>query len=100
MIFEGQTNLKITVDLDLNENENIAGATALIKYIKPDGSTGSFSAIIEDIYDGIIYYDVQLPTEIVGVGKWILWAHITFADGRTAPGEPFTMEVVKEGAIC
>lgn len=99
-VYENQTKLRLRADLKLEEDENILNCDTIIKYVKPDKTTGSFVATIEDAYKGLIYYDVVLPTEIVGVGKWILWAYVTFPDGRVVPGEPFIMEVFKEGTIC
>jgi hypothetical protein len=100
-IFKSQTKLRIQVDLDLDATEDIVGATpVLIKYIKPDGTEGSFTATIEDAFKGIIYYDIVSVSDIDVVGKWTLWAHITFSSGKIAAGEPFIMEVFNEGATC
>lgn len=96
-IYELQTELTIKADTEVD----ITGASAtLIKYIKPDGTTGSFTASIDNAVNGIIAYDIVDNTDIVGVGKWILWAHVTFASGKYAAGTPFTMEVFSEGDTC
>ena len=88
--FKNQTKLRIRLTTDAN----ISGATCLIKYIKPSGITGSWSATIENATTGIIYYDIVKQTtpspvvqQINEDGWWRLWAHITWADGTSAPGE-------------
>jgi len=96
-VYEGQTELTLRAKTEVD----IQGAIAtLIKYIKPDETTGSFAASIENAYKGIISYEVVDENDIVGVGKWILWAHVTFSNGKVAAGKPYTMEVSKEGSIC
>ena len=81
-IFKGQTKLRIKVDLDLDATDDIAGADPVIlKYIKPDGTEGSFPAVIEEAYKGLIYYDIVSVSNINQVGKWTLWGYITFSSG-------------------
>lgn len=97
MIYKGQTELSIRV----NTGVDITGATAvLLKYKDPNGLEGSFTATIYDSYEGIINYDIVSSLDLNVVGKWTFWSHITFANAKSAPGKPFTLEVFKEGAIC
>ena len=96
-VYKGQTELKLRVDVGVD----IQGATStLIKYKKPDGSTGSFAASIEDAFEGIIFYDVLSSNDLDVVGKWTFWAYIVFLNGNEAPGCPYTLEVFEEGSIC
>lgn len=95
-IFEGQNALRFEADT----NVDITGAVGtLIKYIKPDGSSGTFSASIDDAENGIIYYDVVNTTELDQEGTWIMWAHVTFSDGRVAQGVPIRVKVFAEGTL-
>jgi hypothetical protein len=95
IIFKNQSSLKIT----LTTNVNITGALSrLIKYIKPDGSTGSWTATAGTLLTGEIYYDF-IGTELNVIGTWIVWAYVTFADGRSAPGTPAEFEVRTEGDL-
>lgn len=95
MIFKNQTSLRIR----LTTNVDITGATSLnIKYKKPSGDVGSWTAISEDSLLGIIYYDVQ-SGDINESGNWYIWAYVTFSDSRSAPGESVKVEVYEEGEI-
>lgn len=97
MIYKGQTELSIRV----NTGVDITGATStLIKYKDPNGLEGSFTASIYDSYEGILNYDIVSSTDLNVVGKWTFWSYVTFANAKSAPGKPFTVEVFKEGAIC
>jgi len=97
-LYAGQTKLRIR----LTVGQDITGATVLVKYRKPDGTEGSFAdAHIEDNANGIIYCDVnadgsEIPT--ANFGEWMFWAHITFADGRFAPGEAIWEHFYEEPA--
>ncbi|AEF84837.1 conserved hypothetical protein [Treponema primitia ZAS-2] len=92
-IYKGQSALRITVKT-FTDLEGID--SAVIKYRKPDGTTGSFTAGIGDVARGVIYHEC-LAGEIDKAGWWSLWAFITFADGRTAAGETARVFVWNEG---
>ncbi|MFP3041637.1 hypothetical protein LQZ19_07405 [Treponema primitia] len=92
-IYRGQSALRITVKTftDLEGIEE-----AIIKYRKPDGSTGSFAAGIGDAAKGVIFHEC-IEGEIDKAGWWVFWAFITFGDGRTAAGETVRVFVWQEG---
>jgi hypothetical protein len=71
--------------------------SAVIKYRKPDGSTGEFAAGVADTAKGIISHEC-IEGDITMAGWWTLWAYITFADGRTAAGEAAKIFIWDEGA--
>jgi len=90
--FNGQSDL----DFTLNVGVDITSAlSTVIKYIKPSGGTGSFTAAIQD-NSGIIYYSC-VNGDIDEYGLWTFWAYITFSDGRSAPGKPFKITFKEEG---
>jgi len=93
-IFKGQTALRITLKTfcDLEGIEN-----AVIKYRKPNGRTGEFSAAVGDSAKGVIFYEC-IEGDIDASGWWAFWAFITFADGRTAAGETARVYIWNEGA--
>lgn len=94
-IFVGQDKLNLVVTV----GQDITGATAtLIKYIKPSGDTGSFSATITDATTGELTYDVQAG-DLDQYSNWIFWAHITYADAQIGIGEPVSIHVFKEGEL-
>ena len=92
-VYLNQSSLRI----QLTTNVDITGATeTLIKYKKPSGTTGQWTAQVEAAGDGIIYYDLT-GTELDEIDTWTLWAYVTFSDDRVAPGEPVKMIVHTEG---
>ncbi len=92
-IFRGQSALRIT----LKTYCDLEGVlSAVIKYRKPDGKTGEFSAAVGDIANGVIFHEI-IEGEINVSGWWAFWAFITFTDGRTAAGEAARVYVWQEG---
>ena len=92
-IYKGQT----AVTVQLTVGRDITDATALIKYRKPGGTTGSWSAEITDAEKGIIRYRVAGPDDLDEAGVWVFWADITFSTGKHAEGEPFTRRIYDPG---
>ena len=92
-IYKGQSALRITVNtfVDL---ENII--SAVIKYRKPNGTQGAFSAGIADSAKGVIFHEV-LEGELNITGWWVFWAFVIFTDGRTAAGEAAKVYIWEEG---
>jgi hypothetical protein len=94
-IYKAQTKLRIQRTV----SQDISGATALkIKYIKPDGTTGEWTATVGTAATGVIYYDVSSSSTLNLSGDWVTWAYVTFADARSAAGEPVMMRVYEEGS--
>jgi hypothetical protein len=92
-IFKGQTALRITLKT-FTDLEGIL--SAVIKYRKPNGSTGEFSAAVADMTRGVIFHEV-IEGELDLSGWWKFWAFVTFADGRTAAGETAKVFIWNEG---
>jgi len=92
-VFKGQSALRITVKTfcDLEGIEN-----AVIKYRKPNGKTGEFTAAVGDTEKGVIFHEC-IEGDIDASGWWAFWAFITFADGRTAAGETAKVFIWHEG---
>jgi hypothetical protein len=93
-IYKEQTSLRITVKTGVLISESDVPE---IKYKKPDGVLGSFSASIKDSETGTIYYDIQAATEIDISGWWMFWAFVTFSDGRYAMGKAVKVFVSEQG---
>ena len=92
-IYLNQSSLRI----ELTTEVDITGATARqIKYTKPDATAGNWTATAGDLTTGVIFYDLT-GTELDQIGTWTMWAYVTFADARTAPGEPVKVIVNTEG---
>jgi hypothetical protein len=92
-IFKGQSALRITVKTFTDLEDIIS---AVIKYRKPDGSTGEFAAGVGDEAKGVIFHEC-IEGEIDMAGWWVFWVFITFADGRTAAGEAAKVFIWDEG---
>jgi hypothetical protein len=92
-IFKGQSALRIACKT-FTDLEDIT--SAVIKYRKPDGSTGEFGAGVGDTAKGVIFHEC-IEGEIDIAGWWVFWAFITFGDGRTAAGEAAKVFIWKEG---
>jgi len=92
-IFRGQSALRITVRTFID----LEGITsAVIKYRKPNGSTGEFVAAVGDPANGVIFHEC-IEGELDASGWWVFWAFVMFADGRTAAGEAAKVYVWEEG---
>jgi hypothetical protein len=93
-IYVGQTalSLRLKTEVDLTYV-----TIALIKYKKPDGTLGSFTATLYDIVKGIIEYIVKSASDLDQRGEWTFWSHLTFANGNVAPGEAFIEMIYNEG---
>ncbi len=93
-IFVGQSKLRFqaTTGVDITSADPV-----LIKYKKPDGTTGSWTATIGTESTGIIYYDLTSVSDLDQAGLWTFWAHITFSDSLVAAGEIFTEQIYTEG---
>jgi len=92
-IFVGQSALRITLKT-FCDLEGVL--SAVIKYKKPNGFLGEFSAFIVDMAKGVISHEC-IEGELDISGWWVLWAFITFSDGRTAAGEAAKVYIWKEG---
>jgi hypothetical protein len=92
-IYKCQTALRITLKTFVDLEGIIS---AVIKYRKPDGTVGEFSAAVSDTANGIIFHEV-IEGEIDVSGWWTFWAFITFSDERTAAGEAAKVYVWEEG---
>jgi hypothetical protein len=92
-IFKGQSALRIVVKTFTDLEDIIS---TVIKYRKPDGSIGEFGAGVGDAVRGIIFHEC-IEGELDMAGWWVLWAFITFADGRTAAGEAAKVFIWHEG---
>ena len=92
-IFKGQSALRITIRtyIDLEGIEN-----AVVKYRKPNGKYGEFSAAVGDAAKGVILHEC-IEGDLDLSGWWSFWAFITFADGRTAAGEAAKVYIWSEG---
>jgi hypothetical protein len=92
-IYAGQSALRISLKT-FTDLEGVEGA--VIKYRKPDGSSGELAAGVGDAGKGVIFHEC-IEGEVDMAGWWVFWAFITFGDGRTAAGEAAKVFVGGEG---
>lgn len=91
-IYKNQTALTI----ELTTGVSLSGATAKIKYKKPDGSEDFWDATITDEDNGVIEYAIESENDLDQSGIWVFWAYITFSDNTVAPGEPVSQGVFEQ----
>lgn len=94
-IYRNQTALRLSLDTGIDFEQ---GDNAEIKYIKPDGTAGAFTAAINGNDSGIIFHDFTEPDEIDQSGWWRFWSSVTFSDGRCAAGKSVRVYVYEEGS--
>jgi hypothetical protein len=92
-VFKGQTALRLTLETFVDLADVSA---AVIKYKRPDKSTGFFQAGISDAGAGKIFHEC-IEGDIDQSGWWVFWAFVEFSDGRVAAGEAARLFVWKEG---
>jgi hypothetical protein len=92
-VFKGQSALRITLKTFADLEDCVS---AVIKFRKPNGKTGEFTASVGDMAKGIIFHEC-LEGDIDSSGWWAFWAYATFADGRTAAGETAKVYIWQEG---
>jgi hypothetical protein len=92
-IFKGQSALRITLQTFVDLEGIIS---AVIRFCKPDGKTGEFSAAVGDVANGVIFHEC-IDGELDASGWWVFWAFVSFADGRSAAGEAAKVYVWNEG---
>lgn len=89
-IYKNQSNLT----LSLITNQDLTNVTAqLIKYRRPDGTDGEWTATINGT---LVEYQVQ-NNDLAYSGTWTLWIYLTFNDGRISIGEPSELIIYEQG---
>lgn len=90
-IYKNQTKLtiKITITGDLT-----GYLTAKIKYVKPNGSTGEWTAMVTD---QVLSYSVVDVNDIDVAGNWVIYPYVTYSDGKTITGTPSDIKVYNGG---
>ena len=90
-IYKNQTSLriKLTTGVDITDAK-----TLQIKYIKPEGDTGTLTATENTAATGIIHYDIKTTdTWFDESGDWEFYAYVVFSDDRFARGESVLVKV-------
>jgi len=94
-IYKNQTALKFIADTDTDLTNAVEKR---IKYLKPSSATGHWIATAEgNPTGGLISYTVNYATTIDEAGEWKLWSWVKFSDGRSAPGEAYSLMIYEEG---
>lgn len=96
-VFSGQTSLRIRItDLGV-----LSGSDEILikcqKQVK-NAETTEWTATVEDATEGIIYYDLTTEDELTE-GKYNVWPHITWSDGRISIGTANELIIMQEGRI-
>jgi len=85
-VFKDQTGVKLRLQSFLDFDENPV-TSAKIKFIKPDGTAGEWTAqVLPGALDGDIYVDFSAAEKFDQAGRWSLWLEVVYTDGRTGKG--------------
>ena len=95
-IYKGKTKLRVQIDTkcDLSGYEEV---NVIAK--KPDDTTKTFPAIVKDVENGLIFFDMQTEEDIDQSGWWTFWPEVVFDDDRTACGRAVRFFVFESGSI-
>lgn len=91
-IFINQTALTFRLTI----GENISDASrVLMRYRKPNGIEGYWTAVIEDAETGIVSYNAVKGLD--DTGFWTIWTYIYYNDGTVTTSMPIQFGVYLEG---
>ena len=92
-IYVGQSALRISARTGtaLSDVE-----TCEIRYEKPDGTRGAWTAFVSDANRGVISYEL-LGNELDLPGWWKFWVFVVFIDLRRSFGSAVPVYVREEG---
>lgn len=95
-IYKGKTKLRVQIDTkcDLSGYEEV---NVIAK--KPDDTTKTFSAVVKDVENGLIFFDIQEETDFDLSGWWTLWPEVRFDDDRTACGRATRFFVYESDSV-
>ena len=95
-IYKGKTKLRIQIDTkcDLSGYEEVT-----VRAVNPLDEVKTFSAVVKDVENGLIFFDVQEETDFNVSGFWIMWPEVRFDDDRTACGLPVRFFVYEPGSV-
>ena len=93
-IYKNKSKLRLMIDTkcDLSGYQ-----TVTIIARKPDDTMVEFPAIVKDVENGVIFYDVQSENDFDVSGWWTFWPEIVFDDDRTACGHACRVFVYESG---
>lgn len=95
-IYKGKTKQRIQIDTkcDLSGYEEV---NVIAK--KPDDTLKTFPAVIKNIENGLIFFDIQDETDFDVSGWWTLWPEVRFDDDRTACGRAVRFFIYEAGSV-
>ena len=66
---------------------------------KPDDTLKTFLAVVKNIENGLIFFDIQDETDFDVSGWWTLWPEVRFDDDRTACGRAVRFFIYEAGSV-
>lgn len=95
-IYKGNTKLRLLVDTACDLSGYVS---VCICCTKPDGSFVAFNAVVKDVENGIVFYDVQNENDFNQTGWWKIWPEIVFDDDRNNCGRAMRVFVYEPGSV-
>lgn len=80
------------IQLDTNDTDSATASPIQMKYIRPDGTRGTWSATTTGTTE--LYYDI---TTVPVSGDWRFNAYYTTSGGKVRTGETYTHHFYNEG---
>src|SRR3989304_9530079 len=69
-----------------------------VGFVKPDGSTGSWTGVVEDTTPtGHVYFDVTATSHLNLAGEWKFFPIVTFIGGGVTPGKAVRLRIYNRG---
>jgi hypothetical protein len=91
-IWKNQSRLRIRLTTGIN----LTGATCKIKYRKPNQTKGEWDAVVIDVLNGVIEYNVSGDKVLDIAGEWKVKAYCVFDDGSAVSGQIAAFKVYNE----
>lgn len=92
-IFVGQSAIRISA----RTGTALADVAACeMRYEKPDGTRGAWTAFVSDPTRGVISHEL-MGNELDVSGWWSFWVYVRFDDDRVAYGDAVKVFVREEG---
>ena len=95
-IYKGKTKLRIQIDTkcDLSGYEDVT-----VHAVNSLDEVKTFSAVVKDVENGLIFFDIQEETDFNVSGFWSMWPEVRFDDDRTACGRAVRFFVYEPGSF-
>lgn len=97
-IYQGQTSVKVVLTTGINFNDYEVSTQKIAFKNTATSAEWDAEKLDDGLVEGKIYVDFSDSIFFNVKGKWVLWAKLTFSDGRVGYGTPISYYVNLPGA--